>query len=211
MTGAGRQAKAAREETRATEAVRKMDKMMAELHEAQAALIAAREEAKEARGREAVAAEQERTDRLALMEAARALGQAEARANVSQQVLPPPGPCPPHACAESRVPPSPAGRVSSPFEGRVSSPSLAGSRPPHPPGLVPFAAGCCHWGLFPRRLAPLTGLVSSLSPAGSRLSAGRVSFPSPAGSRPSRCLAGWRISTAHLWSLSLDGELSCVR
>ena len=110
MTGAGRQAKAAREETRATEAVRKMDKMMAELHEAQAALIAAREEAKEARGREAVAAEQERTDRLALMEAARALGQAEARANVSQQVLPPPGPCPPHACAESRVPPSPAGR-----------------------------------------------------------------------------------------------------
>lgn len=80
------QAKADREEKVATEAVRKMDTMMAELHEAKAALVAAREEAKEARGREEAAVAQERLDREALMEAARALGQAEARANVSQQV-----------------------------------------------------------------------------------------------------------------------------
>ncbi len=63
-----------------------MDEMMAELKEAKAALAAARDEAKEARGREEAAVAQERADREALMEAARALGQAQARANVSQQV-----------------------------------------------------------------------------------------------------------------------------
>jgi hypothetical protein len=78
-------AKTSQEEKAATEAVRKMDEMMAELKEAKAALAAARDEAKEARGREEAAVAQERADREALMEAARALGQAQARANVSQQ------------------------------------------------------------------------------------------------------------------------------
>ncbi len=79
------QAEASRQEQAATEAVRKMDRMTAELHEAKAELVTAREAAKEARGREEVAVAQERVDHDALMAAARALGQAEARANVSLQ------------------------------------------------------------------------------------------------------------------------------
>ncbi len=66
-----------------------MDEMLEQLKDAKERLLAAKEEAKQAMGREEAAEAQEKLDQAALLDSARLLGQAEARANLSQQACPP--------------------------------------------------------------------------------------------------------------------------